>query len=166
MPPGKQAVKGILFLKENYLRWTRRLYNATIQCYLWMQFSLCEYSHWQSKPVGSFLSSLPIRGSEKGQLLHSSDLTFVSFAWHCWYRSSLSDGSLKWKQPVVPAMYLSVYWHEPSAHKYHLALYLRIEFQQLQLQAYSFMLILWIDSWLLISYDKSIEKQRQAQNYL
>lgn len=79
---------------------------------------------------------------------------------------AFQTGALKWKHPVAAAMYLSVYWHEPSAHKYHLALYLWIEFQQLQLQAYSFMLILWIDSWLLISYDKSIEKWRQAQNSL
>lgn len=115
----KAGSKRHFIFKGDDLRWTRCLYNATIQCYLWMQFSPCEYSHWQFKPGESFLSSLPIRGSEKGQLLHSFDLTFVSFAWPCWYRYSISDESSNWNQPVDAALYLSVYWHEPSPHKYH-----------------------------------------------
>lgn len=59
-------------------------------------------AHWQSKPVESILSSTPIRASEKGQLLHSFDLTFVSFAQPCWYRSSIYHR--KWKQLEAAAM--------------------------------------------------------------
>lgn len=59
-------------------------------------------AHWQSKPVESLLSSTPIRGCEKGQSLHSFDLTFVSFAQPRWYRSSISHR--KWKQLEAAAM--------------------------------------------------------------